>query len=302
MSNILVVGSVNMDLVLRVSHVPVAGESMLAHTYQNFPGGKGSNQAIACARLGGAVRMCGRVGEDDNGSFMRGVFADNKVGTDCLSSDREAPTGLAVIMLEDNGANRIIVCAGANERLSPDKAISALVPDTDILLLQLEIPDETVIAAVRHAAKLKIPVVMDAGPAKPFPLEKLGSLEILSPNETETHALTGILPDSRESLIAAAASLRRRCDIRHIVFKLGSKGAAHSIGNELTFYDPIKVTPVDTTAAGDAFTAALALEYAAHGDMEKAVTTANIAGGLAVTKLGAASSLPYRDDVLQYAK
>ena len=299
----LVIGSINMDLVLNVHSVPVAGESCLADRYRYFAGGKGANQAAAAARLGALVTFIGKIGNDANGLQLLETQKAFGVDTACVKTDPSAPTGLAVVMVEPDGKNRILVCPGSNMLLTPEDVVPVIESGSfDVVILQLEIPQETVITACRAARKRNIPVILDMGPAQVFPLQEIAGVAILSPNETETLALCGILPDTEEKAREAAMRLMDKSNAGYVVIKRGAYGAyVYGKGVDRNFDAP-KVTAVDTTAAGDAFTAALAIGYMATGDIGKAAVYANRVGALSVTRAGAQASLPSYAEVEEFMR
>lgn len=293
----LVMGSLNMDMVLSLSRIPQAGESLLGDSYRFVNGGKGANQAVAAARLGAQVSCIGRVGRDIYGQKLIKGLQEDRVDTRYLITD-EGESGLAVVMLEQTGANRIAVFPGANGRLETgdiNRAFDQMTPD--IFLLQMETPRETVIHAVRKAVERRIPVLLDAGPAQAFPLEEIQGMDILSPNETETEALCGIRPDTQDHVLEACRKLAERSRAKYIVLKLGSRGCAVYDGTRVEIVPAYPAPVVDTTAAGDCFTAALGLHYALSGDIYAAAEMGNKAGTLAVQKHGAQTSLPTFEDI-----
>lgn len=299
---VLVVGSINSDLILRVRRLPGAGESLIASEYQSVPGGKGANQAVAAARLGAVSTFVGKTGTDPTGDALITQLRRDGVRTDFVTRCASAPTGLAMVTIDDEGQNSIIVMPGANDRVSEQDVAAALVHDSyDVLLLQLEIPVEAVIATCRLALENQIFVVLDAGPAQQFPLERLPAIRVLTPNETETLALTGIEPASEKAAQAAAEVLLRRCEADAVVLKLGHRGALlyqrNGTHEHLTGHS---IQAVDTTAAGDAFTAAMALGLVQRNDLRQAVALGNAAGALAATKLGAQPSLPTIDALEEF--
>ena len=286
-----VVGSVNMDLVLQADRLPVSGESRLGNSYTFALGGKGANQAVAAARQGADVQFAGAVGDDLYGRELRGSLVREKIGTDRLLTSSEA-TGFAVIMLE-GADNRILVFAGANHAITPEDVLPALEERPDAVLLQLEIPFEVVCAVCHAADRLGIPAVVDLGPAIRADFSRLGRVEILSPNRTELESATGMPAETDEELPSALQKLYETVPCRYIVLKDGSSGAVLYDGAELTRFPTYDVSPiVDTTGAGDAFTAALTLRYIETGDIRAAIDRGNAAGSLAITKLGAQNGMP----------
>lgn len=297
-SRILVIGSSNIDFVCRMDRVPLQGETMISDgSYAFVPGGKGANTAVAAARLGGDVVFCTRVGEDSYGEQLLEKYKAEGIDTRFIHLDRSARTGLAVIMVEESGHNRIVVYSGANMNLDADDVDCAFTTYPDALVMQLEIDRETVFEAARFAKKNGTKVFLDAGPATAdFPLEQLGQLEVLSPNETETRILTGITPNSSDNCLKACVALMNRVPCKYIVLKLGDRGCFVYDGIHCHHIAPIEINQndvVDTTAAGDAFTAALAVRYMENGnDIIDACEFANAVGGYVVTKPGAFPSLP----------
>lgn len=292
MPKILVIGSINMDMTARIDHIPLQGESVIGEGYSFNPGGKGANAAVAAARLGGEIAFAGCVGADDYGTALRKVLTDENISDALLKATTEAPTGFAPILVQANGQNGIIVFPGANMCIKEEDIPAMFAESVDAVMMQLEIPQNIVLAASREAEKRGIPVVLDAGPAQPFPVEEVKSLFILSPNETETTALTGMPVDTIEQTRAAAQVLLERSNAKYVVIKMGARGA-YVLGNGLDEMVPsFKIDAVDPTAAGDTFTGAMTLEYLRTGDMLRALRYACAAGALAATKLGAQPSLP----------
>ena len=300
--SILVVGSANMDLTLATDALPLGGESIYGSAYHYNPGGKGANQASAAALLGAETWFAGKVGQDENGRSLRRSLEGFGVNTRWLLEDAQAPTGLAAIILEKTGQNRILVYPGANLRLAGGDVaapIEALRPDA--IVLQLEIPDETAIACCAAANAMGIPVVVDAGPAKPFPIEKLEKPLVFSPNETETKVFCGLMPDTEENAKRAALMLWERTRATYVVIKRGEQGAfLRDAEGQCANFPAVPVKCVDSTAAGDAFTAALAVHFMRTRDIAAAIRYANAVGALSVTKAGAQSSMPTAAEVEEF--
>ena len=226
-------------------------------------------------------------------------------GVDCrfIVTDPERATGLASIMVEPSGQNRIIVFPGANAAICSDDVESAMLCRPDALFMQLEIAADAIIYAARYAAERNIPIFIDAGPALPdFPFAKLPRLEVFSPNETETEAYTGIVPSSPEACLRAATALSRMVDAHYYVIKLGGRGAYIYDGKYYFCLPAFDVKAVDTTAAGDAFTSALTLEYLRCGDIERAGRYANLVGAMTVGRAGALPSLPTEAELKKFVK
>lgn len=291
-----VVGSINMDLILNMKKVPDIGENVLGTDYGYANGGKGANQATALAKLGAKVKMIGKVADDPNGAKLLENLKKNNIDTSGVATDG-SQTGLAAIILDGEGRNRIVVYEGANSEIEPQKAVQETGNDIDLLLLQFETNEEVVISCVNHAVKNGITTVIDCGPAKNFALEEMQGATILSPNESETKALTGIYPDTQENILKASKTLEERSKAKYIVLKLGERGCSLWDGKELKFFPSYKSTVVDTTAAGDCFTAALALEYVKSGDIYTACDMGNKAGSIAVSRMGAQSSMPTVEEI-----
>lgn len=302
---ILVVSSANMDFVQRMRRVPNAGETVVEsadYGYGYVPGGKGANSAVAFARMGDDCVFCTRLGMDANGDRLLSVYQKEGIDTRFAVRDKEAATGLASILVEESGANRIIVYPGANERLNAEDVEEAFTCYPDAVYLQFEIPDEPVLAAAKFAAEKDIPLFVDAGPARAdYPLEKLGKVEIFSPNETETRIFTGIDPSNAENCLRAAIKLSSMVKAKYIVIKLGGRGAFLYDGKYYHIIPSISVPVADTTAAGDTFTAALIHFYLDGVPMEEAVYLANCAAAIGVSRAGAYTSIPTLKEVLAFA-
>ena len=295
MKKILTVSSANMDFVMETPKIPAAGESLICDGgYKYIPGGKGANSAVAVARLGGVSVFCTSVGRDANGDALLSLYNNEGIDTRFIYRSNDAPTGLAAIMVEESGQNRIMVFPGANRKITKEAIDLAMDENPDALFMQLETSPETVIYAANAAKEAGIPVVVDAGPADPdFPLELFPELEIFSPNETETEIFTGIKPVDKESCEQAVEKLKTRVKAKHFCIKLGEKGC-YVDGEIVPSY---KVKAVDTTAAGDTFTAALTLEYLKDGNIVRAARFACAAAAIAVSRKGASSSIPYLAEV-----
>ncbi len=297
---VLVVGSINMDLIVRCESVPKVGETVHGQEFRTAPGGKGANQAVACARLGAHTMMVGRVGEDEFGqSLRRGLGADG-IDTGPVLVDREVASGVALILLESGGSNRIVIIGGANQRLDEQDVAraTALLTRSDVVLMQLEIPLPVVRDIAIAARERGVKTVLDAGAATPAATE-LGLpalVDVISPNEPEAEALTGIAVRDMADAHRAAARLHE-LGTPEVVLKLGSRGALWSHGGGAKHFPAFAVNPVDTTAAGDAFTGSLAVSLAAGVAMETALVRANAAGALACLKMGAQPSMPTAAEV-----
>jgi len=298
---ILVVSSANMDIAAITPAMPMPGESLIGDSYDYIPGGKGANTALTVSRLGADCVFCARLGDDMNGKALKAFYETSKIDTRFVTLDKDESTGLALILVERDGKNRIIVYPGANFALATSDVEEAFMCYPDALFLQLEIPVETVISATKFAKKQQIPVFIDAGPASSnFPLEELENVEIFSPNETETFIFTGIHPTTTDNCLKACMALAKRVKAKYYVIKLGERGAFMYDGRFFTLFAPYEVDVVDTTAAGDAFSAALMFEYMKSKDIKRACEFANIVGSLTVSKAGASSSIPTMAEIENY--
>jgi len=297
-AKVTVVGSLNMDLVARAVHIPRPGETIIGGDFHTLPGGKGANQAVAAARLGMQVSMVGRVGNDAFAAPLLNNLAAAGVDHNYVGRDLEAATGVALIVVDNAGQNSIVVASGANKRLSPADVDSAeaAIAAANVLLLQLETPLETVTRAAELAHKHGVRVVLNPAPAQPLDSSLLSMIDVLIPNESETELLTG-MPVGNQADAEAAAGVLRELGAGIVILTLGERGAllAQAGGTEL--FPAFAVTPVDTTAAGDAFVGGLAVALAEGKSLAEALRWGNAAGALATTQLGAQPSLPDRQVV-----
>lgn len=300
---ILVVGSINLDLVVSVKRLPAVGETVTGHDFGTFYGGKGANQAVAVARLGHPVSMIGRVGQDDFGYRLRQALRKAGVQSSAVRTARSAPSGTALITVESGGRNSIAVFAGANGELKPGdiERELALVRSAGLILVQLEIPVETVDCLASMAVRHGIPLVLDPAPARPLPARLLKKVTWLTPNETETGALCGgvdgaITPanakDYAKKLLAAG--------VQNVVIKLGSRGAYLAGSGSAAYVPAFRVRAVDSTAAGDAFNAGLAVSLIKGSSPADAVRFGSAAAALSVTRAGAQPSMPTAQAVRRF--
>jgi len=290
-SRILVIGSANADLVTRVPRCPKAGESLIGHSFTTVPGGKGANQAVAAARLGAATCFAGCIGRDALGEVLCESMRGAGVDLSALRRHETEPTGTAVIFVAEDGQNAIVVTPAANYGLRPGdiEAMEPLFATVDVVLMQLEIPLDTVDAALRMARQAAVLSILDAGPAQTVPDELLGHADIVSPNETEVEAMTGVSIQDVADAPQAAQALRDS-GAKEVVLKLGRHGAYY-LGKDEVHVPGFTVDAIDTVAAGDAFTAALALRWN-RCEVTEALRFANAAGALSTTVLGAQPSMP----------
>jgi len=297
---IVVVGSLNMDLVGCAPRLPVAGETITGHTFFDAPGGKGANQAYAAAKLGGQVSMVGRVGSDDFGRRMRANL--EQVGCDAsgVLALQDCPSGIALIFVADDGYNSIMVLPGANGRLTEADVEGSgdQFEGVAYALLQLEIPLRTVVAAARAAPRVRARVILDPAPAQPLSDELFSLVDVLTPNETEAAILADLPPRRLDPVQAAdiGRQLRRR-GARIVIVKLGEQGCVLVGDGEPRHFPTPKVQAVDTTAAGDVFNAGLAVGLSEGMDLPAACQFANQAAAVSVARRGAQPAAPSRAEV-----
>jgi len=296
--HIAVVGSLNMDLVIRTPRFPGPGETIIGSAFHTIPGGKGANQAVAAAKLGARVSMVGRVGDDAFGAQQLANLSQLGIDVSHVRRDPKAATGVALIVLEEQGQNSIILAPGANMRLTLAdlEAAEDVLASAAILVLQLEIPQEVVEQASKVARAHGVIVLLNPAPARRLPPTLLSQVDVLIPNESETALLTGTEVDDIESARRAAVRLRA-AGVGTVILTLGGRGALLLEGQKAIHVPGYRVDVVDTTAAGDAFVGGFAVALAEGQDLAEAVRFANAAGALAVTKLGAQPSLPTRSEV-----
>jgi ribokinase len=299
---IVVVGSLNMDLVTRAARRPQRGETLTGESFGMFVGGKGLNQAIAAARQGASVHMVGRVGADDFGQRLRQTLEAAGIDAQFVVEVGTTSTGVATITLDAEGDNSIIVVPGANGRVGREDVERAAeaIAAADLLMLQLEVPLEAVQRAAEIARAAGVRVLLNPAPApiSPLPDELLRLVDVLTPNEIETQALSGLSAADDELAARAAAALRAR-GVGAVVLTLGARGALLADGERILQVPGYVVQVVDTTAAGDAFCGALGTQLARGRSLETAVRYANAAGALATTVLGAEPAMPRREAVEQ---
>ena len=296
---IVVVGSINMDLVLRVPRIVRAGETLAGSEMRLIPGGKGANQAVAAARLGADVAMVGRVGGDEYGqALLAGLRAANVDVSEVREST--GSSGLAWIQVDEAGENSIVILAGANGELSADDVIGAeaTIAAADVLLLQLEIPMEAIVAAIKIAQRHDVPVQLDPAPASDNLELPWSNIVTLCPNEGELSQLTTLTESvgGTTDLVARARQLIER-GVRQVVVTRGAQGAISVTADEVAERDGFSVQAVDTTAAGDAFRAAWAVATARRFTTQDSLEFANATGALAASQAGAQPSLPTREQV-----
>lgn len=291
MAKIAVAGSMNMDVVIRVPHIPVPGETIIARSMSLHEGGKGANQAVAAARLGGEVHMIGRLGKDKYGETLHQSLIQSGVHTDGIEFDDLVPSGTAYINVSDNGENNIVVLQGANSRLDKEQIDKSetLLDHAAFCLVQMEIPLETVEHVVHVCKKKKVKVLLNPAPAQYLNKEVYSGLYMLIPNESELH----ILCPGSESLEAKARKLYEY-GVENVIVTLGEQGSMLVNKDGIHYFPAYSIHVVDTTAAGDSFIGGLAVGLSENMELEQAIRFATVVAGITVSREGAQSSLPDR--------
>ena len=293
---ILVIGSINMDLVVRSPHMPAPGETVLGEGFATAPGGKGANQAVAIARQGARCVFLGRVGSDEFGKTLVAGMTGEGIDCENILPTPEAATGVAMIIVDAKGENSIVVASGANYMVTPDDVYhrAALFDEADVVVLQLELPPPTVRAAQKLAIRHGCKVVLDPAPAPPSLPPELCEVDVITPNVSEAEIITGKKADEKDERVdKLVASDLIACGAKAAVLKLGARGSlVLTADGQIEKIKPYKVNIVDTTAAGDAFTASLAVGVARGVPLPEAARIANAAGALACTRFGAQPSMP----------
>lgn len=295
-ARVVVIGSSNTDMVVKMDRIPAPGETVLGGEFIMAPGGKGANQAVAAARLGADVALVARVGDDAFGRAALDNFRREKINTDFISTDTEAPSGVALIFVDRNGENSIAVAPGANSRLSPEdvRAAGPAIERADVVVLQFEIPMETVAEGVRLAKECGARVVINPAPAAPAPRDVLELTDVLIPNRSEAAQLLDVPGESHpEDLAVALLGL----GVGAAVVTVGSDGAIVASHGTCAKIPAVEVKAADTTAAGDAFTGALSVALAEGKDLASSADFAVRAAAVSVTRMGAQPSLPTREEV-----
>jgi ribokinase len=293
--SIVVVGSSNTDMIIRLPRIPRPGETLLGGQFVTAAGGKGANQAVGAARAGGAVTFIGRIGNDAIGEKALAGLRRDRINVRHIVRDPVSPSGVALIFVDAQGQNSIAVAGGANGRLSVSdiRRAAPVIKAAGFLLAQLETPLPTVTAAVQCAARARVPVILNPAPAQPLPARLLRAVSILTPNETEAELLTGIKVRTLKDASRACAKLRG-FGVRTVIITLGSRGAYLSDAEHEMLIETFPVRALDTTAAGDIFNGALAVALTEGKVLAEAVRFANAAAALSVTRPGAQDSAPRR--------
>lgn len=299
MKKILVVGSSNTDLIIKVAEIPRPGETLLGGKFMTFPGGKGANQAVAVARAGGDVIFIASVGEDAYGLNAIKEYKLDNINTENIKICKGVPSGIAMITIAESGENAITVASGANEKLLPDDLDEAeeAFHEADFMVIQLETPLKTVEKAVCLCGEFKTRVILNPAPAAELSEEILSGVNIITPNETEAESLTGIKVENEKDAEKAAGVLHSK-GVGTVIITMGSAGAFVSDRETglLKMVSGFKVKAEDTTAAGDVFNGQLAVALSEGQDLEKAIRMSHAAAALSVQKLGAQSSIPRREE------
>ncbi len=298
MARLVVVGSSNVDMVVKTDHIPKAGETRLGGEFVMVPGGKGANQAVCAAKLGADVKLVARVGDDVFGECSLESFRNAGIDTTFVTKDPDYPSGVALITVDDHGENAIVVAPGANSALTPGDVDAAkdAISHADAVVLQLEIPQETVDHAIRLAKSLGTRVVLNPAPVRRVSTDILSDVDVLTPNEHEAAALLSSESFGASHAPAVARELLK-LGVESVVITLGSEGAYVTGPHGAGLVPAIKVDAVDTTAAGDAFTASLACGLAEGKSLMEAAGFAAKVAAIAVTRMGAQSSMPTRKEV-----
>ena len=297
MKNICVIGSLNMDLVVNVDTMPKPGQTIIGSNFKEVPGGKGANQAVAMARLNGNVSMIGKVGEDGFGQTLINSLKNDNVDTTYIQTTKGA-TGVALITVDKNAQNSIVVSPGANFEVKEediDNNIEAI-KNSDIVVLQLETPLNTIKYALNKAKKLNKYTILNPAPAVKLDDEIIKNVDLLTPNETELEIISGVSIETEEDIHMASQIMIEK-GVKELIVTLGSKGSLYINKEKSMFKKAYKVEAVDTTAAGDSYTGALAVALSQDKNIEDAMDFASKVGALSVLKEGAQSSLPTLEDV-----
>lgn len=300
MKNICVIGSLNMDLVVNVDTMPKPGQTIIGSNFKEVPGGKGANQAVAMARLNGNVSMIGKVGEDGFGQTLINSLKNDKVDTTYIQTAKGA-TGVALITVDKNAQNSIVVSPGANFEVKEDDIDNNIeaIKNSDIVVLQLETPLNTIKYALNKAKELNKYTILNPAPAVKLDDEIIKNVDLLTPNETELEIISGVSIETEED-IQKAAQIMIEKGVKELIVTLGSKGSLYINKEKSMFKKAYKVEAIDTTAAGDSYTGALAVALSQEKCIEDAMDFASKVGALSVLKEGAQSSLPTLEDVKNF--
>lgn len=301
MNKIVVIGSCNTDMVIKANRLPVPGETVLGGTFLMNPGGKGANQAVAASRLGGNITFIAKTGNDLFGKQSVELYNSEGINTSYIFSDPNNPSGVALISVDAFGENCIVVASGANAFLSTKDIEKAkdIIASAEIVLMQLEIPLETVEYAAKIANENGVKVILNPAPAQSLPISLIQNLFLITPNKTEAELLSGIKVTDWDSAKTAAAIISEK-GVENVVITLGSKGALIKEKGEYHKIEALKVEAVDTTAAGDTFNGALCVGLSEGKSIVESVKMASRAAAITVTRMGAQSSIPYRKEMAAF--
>ncbi len=303
MNKTCILGSLNMDIVLKVENMAKVGETIFAKSLTNIPGGKGANQAVASKRMGSDVYIIGKVGADSNGDFLVNALTEDDINTDFVFRDNKEPTGTAIINVNQEGNNSIVVVAGANMNITLDeiKQSYSIINDCNVLIAQFETPSEITIEAFKFAKAKGIITILNPAPAKKIDEALLKYTDIIIPNETEAYELTGIFVEDLDSSKKAAHSFLKM-GVSYVIITLGSKGAALITKEKSEIIPAIKVNAIDSTAAGDSFIGAVSSKLGnielSYENLKKAIAFGNKVSSIVVQRAGAQPSIPTMKEVM----
>lgn len=304
MNKVCVLGSINMDLVIKVNEMPKEGETILSKSFEKIAGGKGANQAVAAKRSGNLVSMIGKIGKDDNGEILKGLLEKEGINTNLIFEDDKEPTGMAMITVNNNGNNSIVVISGSNMTLNEEEIEKSKeeIKKSDILISQFETPEDCTLKAFKIAKENNIITILNPAPAKKINDELLKYTDIIIPNETEAEVLTGIKVNDLETAKKASKELLKK-GVKFVIITLGEKGAAVISENDGQVVPAFKVKAIDTTAAGDSFIGGLSFklntENLSFENLLKAVKFGNKVSSITVQREGAQPSIAKIEEVIE---
>jgi len=301
-AKVVVIGSLNMDLVTRAERLPRAGETLIGQSFATVPGGKGANQAVAAARLGAQVSMVGCVGDDAYGDQLRTALLAERVDCQAVTAV-DGSSGVALIVVDDSSQNAIVIVAGSNGQLTPERVaeFDAVLQAADVIICQLEVPAPTVAHALKRGRALGKTVILNPAPASgPLPADWYPNIDYLIPNESEASALSGLPVDSLETAKVAASRLIAT-GAGKVIITLGAQGSLFASGKGFEHFPAAKVKAIDTTAAGDTFVGGFAAALATGKTEAEAIRLGQVAAALSVTRAGAQPSIPTLSDVQAFS-